>query len=69
MSIFGGAPVRALYNSNKTQVTQFVHEQAIDPDAIEIPAQYMRPATCLPTTQLEEWAITTVRDREPAYAR
>jgi hypothetical protein len=70
MSLIAGPAVRAMYSGNKAQVTEFIQEQAIDPDAIEIPVEYARPRSHFPApTQLEEWAITTILDREPVSAR
>jgi len=68
VSLLTGPTVRAMYDGNKQQVTQFVNEQAIDPDAIEIPADYVRPARrpASAPTQLEEWAVTEQRDLVPA---
>jgi hypothetical protein len=71
MSLVAAPPVRALYDGNKTAVTQFVHQQAIDVDAIEIPPLYAAAKPQYPApTQLEEWAITSIRgERELALSR
>ena len=70
MSLVAGAPVRMMYNGNKADVSRFVNERAIDPESIEIPAEYIvtarRPAPA--TTQLEEWAVTAERERELVLA-
>ena len=70
-SLFAGPAVRMLYDGNKPQVSQFINERAIDPDSIEIPAEFASPKHApLPFTQVEEWAITSigspVETREPA---
>jgi hypothetical protein len=67
MSLVAGPPVRSLFDSNKTQVTQFVQQQAIDVDAIEIPPAYAAPRRRYPEpTQLEEWGVTSYRDAAEA---
>lgn len=70
-SLLAGPATRVLYDTNKQEVNNFLNERAIDPDSIEIPAEFTarRPAP-LPLSQLEEWAITSIsapgEQREPA---
>ncbi len=66
MSILVAPTVGAMYDANKSEVSRFVNEQAVDPDSIDIPADYAQPVRRHPTapTQLEEWAVTTNRDRD-----
>jgi hypothetical protein len=71
-SLFAGPAVRLMYETNKPQVNQFVSEQAVDPESVEIPSEFASPTPApLPFTQVEEWAITSigaapVQTREPA---
>ena len=62
-----------LYRQNAPAVNKFVAEQAIDPDAIEIPSQFTvvsgRPSAPPAPTQTEEWAFVPPRPREPALTR
>lgn len=63
LSLLTAPTVRAMYDGNKAQVTRFLHEQAIDADAIEIPPAYIYPSRRESApTQTEEWALTTRRE-------
>lgn len=65
LSLLTAPTIRAMYEANKPAVSQFVHEQAIDADNIEIPPDYTLPPHREPAhTQTEEWALTSPR-REP----
>ena len=66
MSILVAPTVSAMYDANKPEVNRFVDEQAVDPEAIDIPADYVQAALMYPPdpTQLEEWAVSANRDRE-----
>jgi hypothetical protein len=60
-ALFAGPVVRMLYDGNKPQVNQFVAERAIDPESIDVPADFAaRRAAPAPLTQVEEWAITSI---------
>jgi hypothetical protein len=60
-ALFTRPVVRMLYDGNKPQVNQFVAERAIDPESIDIPADFAaRRAGPAPLTQVEEWAITSI---------
>jgi hypothetical protein len=61
ISLFASAPVDTLFKANKTQVTEFVQQQAIDADGIEIPPQYASQRRYPAPTQLEDWGITAIR--------
>jgi hypothetical protein len=73
LSVFVARPTAALYRQNAPAVSRFVAEQAIDPDAIEIPPQFTvvsaRPAALPAPTQTEHWAFVPPRPREPALTR
>lgn len=70
MSLVAAPPVRAMFDGNKAPVTQFVHQQAIDVDAIEIPLQYVSTRRYPAPTQLEEWGIKSIRpERELSLVR
>src|SRR5262245_47952324 len=73
LSIFVARPPGALYGKTAPAVNKFVAEQAIDPEAIEIPAQFTvvssRPSPPPAPTQTEEWAFIPPRPREPALTR
>ena len=71
-SVFAARPTAALYRSNAGDVNRFVAEQAIDPDAIEIPAQFTvvsgHPRPPFAPTQTEAWPVVEPA-REPALVR
>jgi hypothetical protein len=70
MSLVAAPPVRAMYEGNKPAVTQFVQQQAVDVDAVEIPPQYVAPRRYPAPTQLEEWGIKSIRpERELTLVR
>jgi hypothetical protein len=73
LSIFVARPTAALYRQNAPAVNKFVAEQAIDPDAIDIPPQFTvvsgTPSPPPAPTQTEEWAFVPPRPREPALTR
>jgi hypothetical protein len=73
LSIFVARPTAALYRQNAPAVSRFVAEQAIDPNAIEVPPQFTVlsewPAPPPAPTQTEEWAFVADRGREPALTR
>lgn len=69
-SLLAGPATRVLYDTNKQEVNNFLNERAIDPESIEVPAEFAaRPTTPFPLSQIEEWAITSisapVEHREP----
>ena len=64
-------PTAAVYRANAPAVNRFVAEQAIDPEAIEVPPQFSvvsgRPRPPVAPTQTEEWhLVPTAPVREPA---